>query len=44
MRVGTMINNRQRAIALKRLTIKVEADDPNDFCLACLLEVMLVTW
>ena len=29
-RVGTMINNLQHAIILKRLTIKAEADDPND--------------
>lgn len=29
-RVGTMINNLQHAIVLKRLTKKMEADDPND--------------
>jgi putative PIN family toxin of toxin-antitoxin system len=29
-RVGTMINNLQRAIILDRLTTKVEVDDPND--------------
>jgi len=29
-RVGTMINNLQRAIILKQLTINIEANDPND--------------
>lgn len=29
-RVGTMVNNLQHAIILERLTIKAEADDPND--------------
>lgn len=29
-RVGTMINNLQHAIVLDRLTVKAEADDPND--------------
>lgn len=29
-RVGTMINNLQRAVVLQHLTNKVEADDPND--------------
>ena len=30
MRVGTMINNLQHAIILQQLTVKIEADDPND--------------
>ncbi|RMO83105.1 putative toxin-antitoxin system toxin component, PIN family [Pseudomonas syringae group genomosp. 3] len=29
-KVGTMINNLQRALVLERLTIEEEADDPND--------------
>jgi putative PIN family toxin of toxin-antitoxin system len=29
-RVGTMVNNLQRAIVLQRLNIDVEADDPDD--------------
>lgn len=29
-KVGTMINNLQRALILEHLTIKVEADDPDD--------------
>jgi len=29
-RVGTMINNLQHAIVLDHLTVKTEADDPND--------------
>ncbi len=29
-RVGTMINNLQHAIVLQNLTMKIEADDPND--------------
>ncbi|HZW61172.1 MAG TPA: putative toxin-antitoxin system toxin component, PIN family [Candidatus Babeliales bacterium] len=29
-RVGTMINNLQHTIILDRLTVKAEADDPND--------------
>lgn len=29
-RVGTMVNNLQRAIVLEHLTSDVEADDPND--------------
>jgi uncharacterized protein len=29
-RVGTMVNNLQRAIVLDRLNIEVEADDPDD--------------
>jgi putative PIN family toxin of toxin-antitoxin system len=37
-RVGTMVNNLQRAIVLDRLTSDVEADDPNDaFLLAMAL-------
>jgi putative PIN family toxin of toxin-antitoxin system len=37
-RVGTMVNNLQRAIVLERLTSEVEADDPNDaFLLAMAL-------
>lgn len=32
-KVGAMINNLQRAVVLERLTIEVEADDPDDsFC------------
>ena len=38
-RVGTMINNLQHAIVLKRLTIKTETDDPNDaFLLSMAIE------
>ncbi|MCC2666674.1 MAG: PilT protein [Gammaproteobacteria bacterium] len=38
-RVGTMINNLQYAIVLKRLSQKVEADDPNDsFLLSMVIE------
>lgn len=29
-KVGTMVNNLQRALVLDRLTIEVEADDPDD--------------
>lgn len=29
-RVGTMVNNLQRAIVLERLNIEIEADDPDD--------------
>jgi len=29
-RVGTMVNNLQRATVLKHLTQRIEADDPND--------------
>ncbi|ELH8113768.1 putative toxin-antitoxin system toxin component, PIN family [Salmonella enterica] len=29
-KVGAMINNLQRAVVLERLTIEVEADDPDD--------------
>jgi uncharacterized protein len=29
-RVGTMVNNLQRAIVLKRLNIEIETDDPDD--------------
>ncbi|EMC8541949.1 putative toxin-antitoxin system toxin component, PIN family [Pseudomonas aeruginosa] len=29
-KVGTMINNLQRAVVLKRLSIEAEADDPDD--------------
>ncbi|KPB76652.1 Uncharacterized protein AC505_3204 [Pseudomonas syringae pv. maculicola] len=37
-KVGTMINNLQRALVLERLTIEEEADDPNDsFLLAMAL-------
>ena len=37
--VGTMVNNLQRAVVLERLTIKVEAVDPDDeFLLAITLE------
>ncbi|WP_024656319.1 putative toxin-antitoxin system toxin component, PIN family [Pseudomonas syringae USA007] len=37
-KVGTMINNLQRALVLERLTIEQEADDPNDsFLLAMAL-------
>ncbi|RMR07383.1 putative toxin-antitoxin system toxin component, PIN family [Pseudomonas syringae group genomosp. 3] len=37
-KVGTMINNLQRALVLERLTIEEEADDPNDsFLLAMTL-------
>lgn len=38
-KVGTMINNLQRAIVLEDLTIDVEADDPDDaFLLAMALQ------
>lgn len=38
-KVGTMINNLQRAVVLERLTIEIEADDPDDaFLLAMALE------
>jgi len=30
MRVGTMVNNLQRAIIIERLNIEIEADDPDD--------------
>ncbi|KSN35506.2 putative toxin-antitoxin system toxin component, PIN family [Pseudomonas aeruginosa] len=37
-KVGAMINNLQRAVVLERLTIEVEADDPDDsFLLAMAL-------
>ncbi|MFC0269709.1 putative toxin-antitoxin system toxin component, PIN family [Kushneria aurantia] len=38
-RVGTMINNLQRAVVLERLGIEAEADDPDDaFLLAMAVE------
>ncbi|HGP1220361.1 putative toxin-antitoxin system toxin component, PIN family [Pseudomonas aeruginosa] len=38
-KVGTMINNLQRAVVLERLSIKAEADDPDDaFLLAMAVE------
>ncbi|HBO0862837.1 putative toxin-antitoxin system toxin component, PIN family (plasmid) [Pseudomonas aeruginosa] len=38
-KVGTMINNLQRAVVLDRLSIKAEADDPDDaFLLAMAVE------
>jgi uncharacterized protein len=37
-KMGTMVNNLQRAVVLERLTIEVEADDPDDaFLLAMAL-------
>lgn len=37
-RVGAMVNNLQRAIVLERMTIEIEADDPDDaFLLAMAL-------
>lgn len=38
-KVGTMINNLQRAVVLERLSIEAEADDPDDaFLLAMAVE------
>lgn len=38
-KVGTMLNNLQRALVLEKLTIIIEADDPDDsFLLAMALE------
>jgi putative PIN family toxin of toxin-antitoxin system len=38
-KVGAMVNNLQRAVVLNRLTIEIEADDPNDsFLLAMALD------
>lgn len=38
-KVGTMLNNLQRALVLEKLTITIEADDPDDsFLLAMALE------
>lgn len=35
-KVGTMINNLQRAVVLERLSIEAEADDPDDAFLAAM--------
>ncbi|HCF3515388.1 TPA: putative toxin-antitoxin system toxin component, PIN family, partial [Pseudomonas aeruginosa] len=48
-KVGAMINNLQRAVVLERLTIEVEADDPDDsFLLAMALagdaDYLVVGW
>ena len=40
-----MINNLQRAVVLERLTIEVEADDPDDsFCWPWPWRAMRTTW
>ncbi len=44
-KVGTMVNNLQRAVVLEELPLTAEADDPDDaFLLAMPLAVTRITW